>query len=73
MPFTPAHAAIVVPLARRFPGPMVLPALIVGSLSPDFEYFVHMRPERSISHDLVGVPLMDVPLGSSLSGCSTRS
>ena len=42
---------------------MVLPALVVGSLSPDFEYFVYLRPERSISHDLVGVPLMDVPLG----------
>jgi hypothetical protein len=63
MPFTPAHPAIVVPLARWKPGSFVLSALIVGSLAPDFEYFVHMRPVRTIGHNLHGIPLMCVPAG----------
>ncbi len=63
MPFTPAHAAAVIPLARRFPRLFSLPALVVGSLSPDFEYFVRLRPVRSISHDLIGIPLLCLPTG----------
>src|SRR3954454_10119999 len=63
MPFTPAHPAIVVPLARRWPGVFVLPALVVGSMSPDFEYFVYLKPIRTIGHDLIGIPLLCVPSG----------
>jgi hypothetical protein len=63
MPFTLAHPAIVVPLARRFPASMMLSGLVVGSMSPDFEYFVALRPVRTISHDLAGIPLLDVPSG----------
>ena len=63
MPFTLAHAAAVIPLARRFPRRFSLPALVVGSLSPDFEYFVRLRPVRSISHDLIGIPLLCLPTG----------
>src|SRR3954451_141750 len=66
MPFTPAHPAIVVPLARRWPGCFILPALVVGSMSPDFEYFVYLRPIRTIGHDLVGIPLLCVPSGLAL-------
>jgi hypothetical protein len=63
MPFTLAHAAVVVPLGRRFPRLFSLPALVVGSLSPDFEYFARLRPVRSISHDPIGIPLLCVPAG----------
>lgn len=63
MPFTPAHPAIVVLLVRWFPNWFSLSALVVGSLSPDFEYFVRLRPARSISHDLIGIPLLCVPTG----------
>jgi hypothetical protein len=59
MPFTLAHPAVVVPLARWF----VLPALVVGSMAPDFEYFVYLRPVRTIGHDLIGIPLVCVPSG----------
>ena len=48
MPFTPAHPAIVVPLVRWKPRVFVLSALIVGSMSPDFEYFV--QPTASADH-----------------------
>jgi hypothetical protein len=63
MPFTPAHPAIVVPLARWRRRSFVLSALVVGSMSPDFEYFVRMRPVRTIGHDLIGIPLLCVPSG----------
>jgi hypothetical protein len=32
-------------------------------MAPDFEYFVHLRPLRTIGHDLAGVALLDVPAG----------
>jgi hypothetical protein len=62
MPFTLAHPAVVVPLAhwRRV---FVLPALVVGSMAPDFEYFVRLGPTRTIGHTLVGIPLLCVPTG----------
>jgi hypothetical protein len=63
MPFTLAHPAVVVPIARAAPRWFVLPALVIGSMSPDFEYFVYLRPERTIGHDLVGIPLLCVPSG----------
>jgi hypothetical protein len=63
MPFTLAHPAVVVPLARRAPRWFELPALVVGSMSPDFEYFVYLRPVRTIGHDLIGIPLLCVPAG----------
>jgi hypothetical protein len=61
MPFTLAHPAIVVPLARLWGDPVVLPTLVVGAMSPDFEYFVFLQPRRTIGHDLAGIPLMCVP------------
>jgi hypothetical protein len=61
MPFTLAHPAIVVPLARPWRDPVVLPALVVGAMSPDFEYFVYLQPLRTIGHDLIGIPLLCVP------------
>src|SRR5579883_3328227 len=63
MPFTLAHPAIVVPLARWRPRVFPLTALVVGSMSPDFEYFVYLRPIRTIGHDLMGIPLLCVPSG----------
>jgi hypothetical protein len=63
MPFTLAHPAAVVPLARRFPQALPLSALTMGSMAPDFEYFVYLHPVRTISHDLAGIPLLCIPSG----------
>jgi hypothetical protein len=63
MPFTLAHPALVVPLARRFPHQLVFPALVIGSMAPDFEFFVYLRTARTIGHDLDGIVLMCVPSG----------
>lgn len=61
MPFTLAHPAIVVPLGGRFPRAFTLPALVAGSMSPDFEYFLRLNTVRTIGHDLAGIPLFCVP------------
>jgi hypothetical protein len=63
LPFTLAHPAIVVPLAWRRSRCIILSALVVGSMSPDFEYFFWLQTKRTIGHELVGIPLMCVPAG----------
>ena len=61
MPFTPAHAAIVLPFvnASRF---VSATALVIGSVAPDFEYFFKMGVDSRFSHTLLGVLWFDVPV-----------
>lgn len=60
MPFTLSHPAAAVPFTRwKLP----LSALIVGSLSPDFIYFVRLSAAGGFGHTLPGLFLMDLPLG----------
>lgn len=63
MPFTFSHPAIVLPLARLRKQWISLPALIIGSTIPDFEYFIHMRIYSKYSHTLWGLLYFDLPLG----------
>lgn len=60
MPFTLAHPAAVLPLARC--QKCHLPALILGSLSPDFVYFLGGRAAFSIGHTFWGALLINLPL-----------
>lgn len=60
MPFTFSHAAAVVPFSRRG---LVLSALVVGSMAPDFEYFLRLERTATISHTLPGLFLFCVPGG----------
>lgn len=63
MPFTFAHPAIVLPLAilpRRW---FSWTGLVVGSMTPDFEYFLRMRVQSHYSHTLSGLFWFDLPLG----------
>lgn len=63
MPFTFSHPAIVLPLAY-LPGRWLsLTGLIIGSVIPDFEYFIRMRVQSSYSHTLAGLIGFDLPLG----------
>lgn len=62
MPFTFCHPAIVLPfkyLPKRF---FSVPGLIVGSMSPDFEYFLRMRISSTIGHSIHGIFLFDIPI-----------
>lgn len=60
MPFTLSHPAAVIPLYRRG---LVLSALIIGSMSPDFEYFLRLQTGHRFSHSLPGLFLFCIPTG----------
>ena len=63
MPFTFSHPAIVLPLTylpRRW---VSLTGLVIGSLTPDFEYFLRMSIKSSYSHTIDGLFWFDLPLG----------
>lgn len=60
MPFTPAHAAIVLPFIRR--RKFSATGLIVGSMAPDFEYFFRMNVTSAHSHTIAGIFYFDIPV-----------
>lgn len=63
MPLTFAHPAIILPL-RYLPKRWVsLTGLVIGSMVPDFEYFMRMRVKSIYSHTLFGLFWFDLPLG----------
>jgi hypothetical protein len=64
MPFTAAHPAIVLPLARIKKIP--LSALVIGSITPDFEYFIKMKLTGRYSHTLEGMFVLDLPVAFAL-------
>ena len=51
MPFTISHAAAAIPFRRTR---LVMSALIVGCMAPDFEYFLHGRMIGRLSHNFRG-------------------
>lgn len=63
MPFTFSHPAIVLPLTFLPRQWFSLTGLIIGSLIPDFEYFLRMRIQSNYSHTLSGLFWFDLPLG----------
>ncbi len=62
MPFTFCHPAIVLPLAKLSKSKISMTALVIGSMSPDFEYFIRMRLEKVHGHTLSGLFYFDLPL-----------
>ena len=60
MPFTVSHAAAVLPFARRR---LVLSALVVGSMAPDFEYLLRLSLVSRWGHTLTGILLFSLPCG----------
>jgi hypothetical protein len=68
MPFTIAHAAAAPPLWRLTQRRLVLSALVVGAMSPDFEYLVRLSPQRTISHTPLGVAVLCVPASLAVLG-----
>ena len=59
MPFTPAHAAAAFPFRRTS---LVWSAVIVGTMAPDFEYFLHFAPEGRHGHTMPGILVLTLPL-----------
>ncbi|MCC5944919.1 MAG: DUF4184 family protein [Bernardetiaceae bacterium] len=63
MPFTFSHPAIVLPLMFLPRQWLSLTGLVIGSLTPDFEYFLRMRIKSNYSHTIDGLFWFDLPLG----------
>ncbi len=63
MPFTFAHPAIVMPLKKYLNKYVSSTALILGSMLPDFEYFIRMHLTSEYSHTIAGIFYFDLPLG----------
>lgn len=63
MPFTFSHPAIVLPLTYLPKRWFSLTGLVIGSLTPDFEYFLRMKVQSNYSHTLSGLFWFDIPLG----------
>lgn len=62
MPLTPSHAAAALLLKRVVPR-LPLAALVIGSMSPDFEYLLRLAPRGSFGHSPLGLVVFCLPLG----------
>lgn len=62
MPFTFSHPAIVLPLYKSKAFRRVFPFLVIGSMSPDFEYFLRLRLYSAYSHSLWGILYFCIPV-----------
>jgi hypothetical protein len=62
MPFTASHPAIILPLTRLRSASISASCLIVGSITPDFEYFLTMKLTGRYSHTLAGAFFFDLPV-----------
>jgi hypothetical protein len=63
MPFTFAHPAAAIPLARPLGRYGVLSALVIGSMTPDFWIFLPVPVTRSQTHGLAGLLWFCAPMG----------
>lgn len=66
MPFTFSHPAIVLPATGLHKKYYSLSGLLIGSMVPDFEYFIRMRDYSKYSHTISGMFWFDIPLGIAL-------
>lgn len=62
MPFTFSHPAIILSLKYLPKNWFSLTGLVVGSLTPDFEYFIRMKVQSNYSHTFYGIFWFDLPL-----------
>lgn len=60
MPFTPSHAAAVLPLLRV--RRLSATALVIGSMAPDFEYFFKLSTSSIVGHTAWGVIYFNIPV-----------
>jgi Domain of unknown function (DUF4184) len=63
MPFTFSHPAIVLPLYKLVGRWVSLTGIVVGSIVPDFEYFIRMKTPSIYSHTMLGLLTFNLPVG----------
>jgi hypothetical protein len=63
MPFTFSHPAVVLPFRYIGKKYFSITGLVIGSIIPDFEYFLRVENRSHFSHTWPGVFWFDLPLG----------
>jgi hypothetical protein len=63
MPGTFSHPLAVLPLRRFTPRPLNFAALVIGSMTPDFGYFINRFDLSSFAHTFAGTFLACLPTG----------
>lgn len=63
MPFTFSHPAIVLPFSSLTSRWVSMTGLIIGSVVPDFEYFIRLQVNSIYSHTIPGLFWFDLPVG----------
>jgi hypothetical protein len=61
MPLTFAHPAAILPFSRKSKY-INFSAMVIGSMSPDFEYFLRGQPMGEIGHTFTGFVYYNLPL-----------
>jgi uncharacterized protein DUF4184 len=59
MPFTLAHPAAALPFRKTR---LVFSAVVIGSMAPDFEYFLRLSPQGRFFHSLPGLVIYTLPV-----------
>lgn len=62
MPFTFSHPAFILPFVKLNSNRVSASGLIMGSMAPDFEYFIHMQMYREHGHTMAGAFYFNLPL-----------
>ncbi|WP_168198225.1 DUF4184 family protein [Crassaminicella thermophila] len=62
MPFTFSHPSITIPIKKKLGKYADFTALIIGSMAPDFEYFLRFKPVGFIGHTVLGFLYFNLPL-----------
>lgn len=63
MPFTLSHPAAVLPLRRLWHCHFDFSALVIGSLTPDFGYYIQRFDVASLAHSFIGSFFICLPFG----------
>lgn len=62
MPFTFAHPVAIIPIKNKSKNIFCLTGLVLGSIAPDFEYFIRLKPYSVYGHGLVAFFILNLPL-----------
>jgi len=63
MPLTIAHPAIILPVIRYSRNAAFSTGLVIGCLTPDFEYFLRAQLTSRVSHTILGQFIFCLPVG----------
>ncbi len=63
MPYTLSHAAAVLPFSRWLARLRILSATVIGSMVPDFGYFMPAYPPRVLTHSALSLLTFSLPFG----------